>query len=156
MARKGESSRRKPPPDPVFNSPVVTGFINYMMKGGKKSTAERIFYGAMEIVAERAQHNPTEVFERAVYNLTPEVEVRPRRVGGATYQVPIEVSPRRRFMLPIRWLIRAARARNERTMAERLAGEIFDAANREGAAVRRREEVHRMAESNKAYAHYRW
>jgi small subunit ribosomal protein S7 len=156
MARKGESTRRKPYPDPVFNSPVVTGFINYMMKGGKKGTAERIFYGAMQIVAERAQHNPAEVFQRAVYNLTPEVEVRPRRVGGATYQVPMEVNPRRRFMLPIRWMIRAARARNERTMVERLAGEILDAANREGAAMRRRDDVHRMAEANKAYAHYRF
>ncbi len=156
MARKGEATRRKPYPDPVFKSPVVTGFINYMMKGGKKSTAERIFYSAMGIVGESAQHNPTEVFQQAVYNLTPELEVRPRRVGGATYQVPIEVNARRRFMLPIRWLIRAARARNERTMAERLAGEILDAANREGAAIRRRDEVHRMAEANKAYAHYRW
>lgn len=156
MARKGESTRRKPYPDPVFNSPVVTGFINYMMKGGKKSTAERIFYGAMQIIAERSGDNPTDVFQRAVYNLTPELEVRPRRVGGATYQVPMEVSARRRFMLPIRWLIRAARDRNERTMAERLAGEVWDASNREGAAVRRREDVHRMAEANKAYAHYRW
>jgi small subunit ribosomal protein S7 len=156
MARKGEVPRRKLYPDPVFNSPVVTGYINYMMKGGKKSVAEHVFYGAMAIVAERSGRNPTEIFERAVQNLTPEVEVRPRRVGGATYQVPMEVRPRRRFMLPIRWMVRAARDRHERTMAERLAGEIMDAANREGAAMRRRDDVHRMAEANKAYAHYRW
>jgi len=140
----------------VFQSRLVTGCINYMMRGGKKSVAERIFYAAMEVVAERTGRNPVEVFQQAIRNLTPELEVRPRRVGGATYQVPMEVTARRKFMLPIRWLVRAARDRHERTMVEKLAGEIIDAANREGAAMRRREDVHRMAEANKAYAHYRW
>ncbi|HEY3398485.1 MAG TPA: 30S ribosomal protein S7 [Armatimonadota bacterium] len=156
MPRKGEAPRRKITPDPVFNSRVVAGFINYMMKGGKKGTAERIFYGALELVEQRTERNPIEVFQRAMSNLTPELEVRPRRVGGATYQVPMEVTARRKFMLPVRWMVRAARARNERTMIERLAGEIVDAANREGVAMRRRDDVHRMAESNKAYAHYRF
>lgn len=156
MPRRGEPIRRRVAPDPVFQSRLVAGFINYMMRGGKKSVAERIFYAAMEVVAERTGRNPIEVFQQAVRNLTPEVEVRPRRVGGATYQVPMEVTARRKFMLPIRWLVRAARDRHERTMVQKLAGEIIDAANREGAAMRRREDVHRMAEANKAYAHYRW
>ena len=156
MPRKGEAPRRRPVPDAVFESRVVSMFINYLMKGGKKSTAERIFYGALNMIEERTNQNPIEVFARALQNVTPEVEVRPRRVGGATYQVPMEVSARRRLLLPIRWLVRAARDRNERTMAQRLAGELTDAANREGVAMRRREDVHRMAEANKAYAHYRW
>jgi small subunit ribosomal protein S7 len=155
MPRKGEVARRKPASDPVAESRLVSAFINYLMKGGKKPTAERIFYGALMQIHERTQQNPMEVFQRAMQNATPDVEVKPRRVGGATYQVPIEVTARRRLMLPIRWLVRAARGRNERTMAERLAGELLDAANREGAAMRRREEVFRMAEANKAYAHYR-
>ncbi|NLO74491.1 MAG: 30S ribosomal protein S7 [candidate division WS1 bacterium] len=156
MPRKGEAPRRRPAPDPVFESRVVSLFINYLMEGGKKTTAERVFYGALDLVQERTSQNPLEVFQRALQNVTPEVEVRPRRVGGATYQVPIEVSARRRLLLPIRWLVRAARERNERTMVQRLAGELMDAANREGVAMRRREDVHRMADANKAYAHYRW
>jgi small subunit ribosomal protein S7 len=156
MPRKGEAPRRRPAPDPVFESRVVSLFINYLMEGGKKTTAERVFYGALDLVQERTSQNPLEVFQRALQNVTPEVEVRPRRVGGATYQVPIEVSARRRLLLPIRWLVRAARERNERTMVQRLAGEHMDAANREGVAMRRREDVHRMADANKAYAHYRW
>ena len=156
MPRKGEAPRRRPTPDPVFDSRVVSLFINYLMKGGKKTVSERIFYGALDLIQQRTEANPAEVFQRAVQNVTPEVEVRPRRVGGATYQVPIEVSARRRLLLPIRWLVRAARDRNERTMAQRLAGELMDAANREGVAMRRREDVHRMADANKAYAHYRW
>ena len=156
MPRKGEAPRRRPAPDPVFESRVVSLFINYLMEGGKKTTAERVFYGALDLVQERTSQNPLEVFQSALQNVTPEVEVRPRRVGGATYQVPIEVSARRRLLLPIRWLVRAARERNERTMVQRLAGELMDAANREGVAMRRREDVHRMADANKAYAHYRW
>jgi small subunit ribosomal protein S7 len=156
MPRKGEAPRRKPAPDPVYNSRVVSLFINYLMKGGKKTVSERIFYGALDLIQERTGNNPAEIFARAMQNVTPEVEVRPRRVGGATYQVPMEVSARRRLLLPIRWLVRAARDRNERTMAQRLAGELMDAANREGVAMRRREDVHRMADANKAYAHYRW
>lgn len=156
MPRKGEAQRRRPAPDPVYDSRVVSLFINYLMKGGKKTVSERIFYGALDLIEQRTQANPAEVFQRALQNVTPEVEVRPRRVGGATYQVPMEVSARRRLLLPIRWLVRAARDRNERTMAQRLAGELMDAANREGVAMRRREDVHRMADANKAYAHYRW
>jgi small subunit ribosomal protein S7 len=156
MPRKGEAPRRKPAPDAVYNSRVVSLFINYLMKGGKKTVSERIFYGALDLIQQRTENNPAEVFARAMQNVTPEVEVRPRRVGGATYQVPIEVSARRRLLLPVRWLVRAARDRNERTMAQRLAGELMDAANREGVAMRRRDEMHRMADANKAYAHYRW
>ena len=156
MPRKGEVPRRRPAPDPVYESQVVSLFINYLMKGGKKTVSERIFYGALDLIQQRTQANPAEVFQRALQNVTPEVEVRPRRVGGSTYQIPMEVSARRRLVLPIRWLVRAARDRNERTMAQRLAGELMDAANREGVAMRRREDVHRMADANKAYAHYRW
>jgi small subunit ribosomal protein S7 len=144
-----------PEPDPVLNSRVVSKFINYLMDGGKKSVAERAFYGALDLIAERTSENPVEIFARAMTNVTPELEVRPRRVGGATYQVPMPVSAARKLILPIRWLVRGARERNERTIRERLAGEILDASNREGWAMRRREEVHRMAEANKAYAHYR-
>lgn len=156
MPRKGEVARRPSPPDAVFNSRMVSIFVNYLMKGGKKTVAEHIFYGALELIHERMERSPLEVFRRALQNVTPELEVRPRRVGGATYQVPMEVSARRRLILPIRWLVQAARNRPERTMRERVAGELMDAANREGMAMRRREEVHRMAEANKAYAHYRW
>ncbi len=155
MPRKGEIPRRQIPPDAVFNSQMVSTFINYLMKGGKKTVAEHIFYSALGLIHERTGRSPREVFHRALQNVTPELEVRPRRVGGATYQIPMEVSARRRLILPIRWLVRAARDRQERTMRERLAGELIDAANREGLAMRRREEVHRMAEANKAYAHYR-
>ncbi len=156
MPRKGEVPKREVEPDPVFGSRIVTKFINCLMKGGKKSVAEKIFYGAMGIIAEKSGRNPTEVFRGAIQNVMPVVEVRPRRVGGATYQVPVEVPPRRQLTLAIRWLITAARARHERIMAERLAGELMDAAAREGEAMRRREDVQRMAEANRAYSHYRW
>jgi len=126
------------------------------MVDGKKRTSERIFYGAMQQIHERSGRNPIEVFQEAINNVMPTLEVRPRRIGGATYQVPMEVSSRRRLTLVIRWLVMAARDRSERTMIERLANELLDAANSEGGAVRRREEMHRMAKANKAYAHYRW
>ena len=155
MPRKGEAPKRRIAPDPVFGSQTVARIINKLMKGGKKSVAERIFYGALQMIGEETGGNPLEVFQRAFRNIMPVLEVRPRRVGGATYQVPIEVGAQRQLTLTIRWLINAARARHERTMIERLARELMDAANREGAAMRRREEVQRMAEANKAYAHYR-
>jgi small subunit ribosomal protein S7 len=156
MPRKGEAIKRKVEPDPIFDSEVVTRFVNKILLGGKKSTAERIFYGALSDIGERTGGNPLEVLQQAVRNVMPAVEVRPRRVGGANYQVPIEVSARRQITLAVRWLVDAARKRGERTMRERVAKEITDAANREGAAYRRREEVYRMAEANRAYSHYRW
>ncbi|MCE5217467.1 30S ribosomal protein S7 [bacterium] len=156
MPRRGEAPRRVTPGDPIYGSPSCTRVINKLMLGGKKVTAERIFYGALQIAAERTGKNPLEVFTQAMRNVTPQVEVRPRRVGGATYQVPIEVTSRRQTTLSVRWLVGEARKRPERRMVERLANEIIDASNREGGAVKKREDVHRMAEANKAYSHYRW
>jgi small subunit ribosomal protein S7 len=155
MPRKGPAPKRQLPPDPVYNSTMVTRFINRMLTRGKRSTAERIFYGAMEIVGSRSGQPPQEIFDRALRNVMPVVEVRPRRVGGATYQVPVEVRPDRRQSLGIRWLVTAARRRGGRTMVDRLAGELLDAANNQGAAVKRREDAHRMAEANKAFGHFR-
>src|SRR5439155_5466413 len=143
-------------PDPVYNSRLATKFINRLLLKGKRSVAEGIFYGAMEIVGERANVNPLEVFEKAMKNVMPVVEVKPRRVGGATYQVPVEVRPERRQDLGIRWLVQFSRRRPGRTMREKLAGELLDAANGQGAAVKKREDSHRMAEANKAFGHYRW
>jgi small subunit ribosomal protein S7 len=140
----------------VYNDVLVQRFINRLMMCGKKSVAEKIFYRAMEIVGERTKRNPLEVFHQALNNVMPVLEVRPRRVGGATYQVPMEVRPERRISLGIRWLVLSARKRGGRTMIEKLAAEIMDAANNQGAAVKKREDTHRMAEANKAFAHYRW
>jgi small subunit ribosomal protein S7 len=140
----------------VYNDVLVQRFINRLMVCGKKSVAEKIFYRAMEIVSERTKRNPLEVFHQALKNVMPVLEVRPRRVGGATYQVPMEVRPERRISLGIRWLVTSARKRGGRTMIEKLAAEIMDAANNQGAAVKKREDTHRMAEANKAFAHYRW
>ncbi len=156
MPRKGAVAPRKVAPDTVFDSEVVARFINRLMVDGKKRTAERILYGAMQQIHERTGQNPLEIFQRAVRNVIPTLEVRPRRIGGATYQVPMEVNPRRQLTLAIRWLVAEARNRGERGMVQRLANELTDASNSEGGAVRRREEMHRMAEANKAYAHYRW
>ncbi len=156
MPRKGPAQRRTLKPDEVFGSRLVTQFINKILLDGDKSSAEKIFYGAMQLIAERTGENPLVVLRNAMRNVMPNIEVRPRRVGGATYQVPVEVETRRQLILAVRWLVGAARNRSERTMVERFAGEILDASNREGAAIRRREEMHRMAEANKAYAHYRW
>jgi len=156
MPRKGPAPRRVIPPDPVYNDVLVQRFINRLMVCGKKSVAEKIFYRAMEIVGERTKRNPLEVFHQALKNVMPVLEVRPRRVGGATYQVPMEVRPERRISLGIRWLVTSARKRGGRTIIEKLAAEIMDAANNQGAAVKKREDTHRMAEANKAFAHYRW
>jgi small subunit ribosomal protein S7 len=156
MPRKGPAEKRAITPDPIYNNRMVTRFINRMMLDGKKSVAERIFYGALEQAESRASRPGIEVFEEALRNVMPVVEVKPRRVGGATYQVPVEVRPERRTALGIRWMITFARRRNGRSMVDKLAGELLDAANRSGGAVRRREEGYKMAEANKAFSHYRF
>lgn len=156
MARKGPAKKRELLPDPKFNEKVVTQFINNMQVHGKKSLAEQIFYGALELVEDRTSENGVELFKAALDNVRPAVEVRSRRVGGATYQVPVEVRPVRRTALAIRWIIINARSRAEKTMRDRLAAELIDAANKRGGAVKKREDTHRMAEANKAFAHYRW
>lgn len=156
MPRKGPVPKRDVLPDPIYNSKIFTKLVNQLMWDGKKSLAEKICYGAFEIVQSKTRREPLEVFEEAMKNITPIVEVRARRVGGANYQVPVEVRSDRRQTLAIRWLVGYARKRGEKTMAERLAGEIMDAANHSGAAVKKREDTHKMAEANKAFAHYRW
>lgn len=156
MPRRGPVRPRAILPDPVYNSVLVQRFINRLMVDGKKSVAERIFYMAMQQVEARAKRPAIEVFDQAVRNVMPVIEVRPRRVGGSTYQVPVEVRPERKISLAIRWLVTNARKRSGRTMIERLAGELLDAANNTGASVKKREDVHRMADANKAFAHYRW
>ncbi len=156
MPRKGPAPRRELEPDPVYRSVLVTQLINKVLLSGKKTTAERIVYGAFDIVAEKTGGDPVAAFKRAVDNVRPQLEVKSRRVGGATYQVPVEVRPRRATTLSVRWLVGFSRDRRERTMAERLANEILDASNGIGASVKRREDMHKMAESNKAFAHYRW
>jgi small subunit ribosomal protein S7 len=156
MPRKGEVRRREILPDPKFHDRMVAKFINAMMNRGKRSTAERILYSAFDRINDRAKEDPLGLFKRALDNIKPVVEVRPRRVGGATYQVPVEVRPSRRASLAMRWLVVNARARAEKSMAERLAAELMDAANNRGAAIKKKEDTHRMAEANKAFAHYRW
>jgi small subunit ribosomal protein S7 len=156
MPRKGEVRRREVLPDPKFHDRLVTKFVNAMMYGGKKSTAERIFYGALDLVAQRTKEDALVIFRRALDNVKPSVEVRSRRVGGATYQVPVEVRPVRRMSLGMRWLVQYSRGRSEKSMADRLAGEILDAANGRGTAMKKKEDTHRMADANKAFAHYRW
>ncbi len=143
-------------PDPVYSSPLITKFINGMMWGGKKSTAEKIFYTALVQVGEKLGEDPLKAFKRAVDNVRPTVEVKSRRVGGSTYQVPLEVPQERRGSLAIRWIVGASRARGEKTMTDRLMGELLDAANNRGNAVKKKEDTHRMAEANKAFAHYKW
>ena len=156
MSRRHQAEKREVLPDPKFGDRVLSKFMNNLMYDGKKSAAERIVYGAMGRVEEKMKREPVEVFHEALDNIKPQVEVRSRRVGGATYQVPVEVRPERREALAIRWLINASRARNENTMEERLAGEVLDAANNRGTAVKKREDTHKMAEANKAFSHYRW
>ena len=156
MPRRRVAVKREILPDPIYNSTVVSKFINGIMKTGKKSRAEQIFYGAMEEIGEKAGDEPLKVFKAALDNVAPALEVKSRRIGGATYQVPIEVSKDRRNTLAIRWIISHARARSEKTMKERLVGEILDASSGRGGSVRNRENVHRMAEANKAFAHYRF
>ena len=156
MPRKGHVPKRQVIPDPVYNSPLVSKFINCIMWKGKKSTAEQVFYGALDIIKEKTGEDPIKVFKKAVDNVKPVLEVKSRRVGGANYQVPIEVNQYRRVSLSIRWLITYTRMRKEKSMQERLAAEFMDAASNRGAAIKRREDIHRMAEANKAFAHYRW
>lgn len=156
MPRKGPAVRRELAPDPVYRSVLVTQVTNKVLSRGKRTVAERIVYGALDTVKERTESDPVAILKRAVENVRPELEVRSRRVGGATYQVPVEVRPRRATTLAIRWLVSYSQARREKTMAERLANEILDASNGVGASVKRREDLHKMAEANKAFAHYRW
>ncbi|AZV58755.1 MULTISPECIES: 30S ribosomal protein S7 [Clostridium] len=156
MARKGHIGKRDVLPDPVYNSKVVTKLVNSIMEDGKKGVAQKICYGAFDIIHEKTNKEPMEVFEEAMNNIMPLLEVKARRIGGATYQVPIEVRPERRQTLGIRWLLIASRKRNEKYMRERLASELMDAANNTGAAVKKREDTHKMAEANKAFAHYRY
>ena len=156
MSRRHSAEKREIIPDAKYGDVVLTKFMNSIMYEGKKSVAERIVYGAFDIVEGRAKTDPLELFRQALDNVAPAIEVRSRRVGGATYQVPVEVRHERRQALAIRWLIAAARARNERTMVERLSGELLDASNNRGNAVKKREDTHRMAEANRAFSHYRW
>jgi small subunit ribosomal protein S7 len=156
MPRKGHVSKREKMPDPKYNDLLVQRLVNCVMLDGKKSTATRIVYGAFDSIGEKTKEEPLKVFHKAMDNIKPEIEVKARRVGGATYQVPVEVRLNRKLSLGIRWLIRYARERSEKTMLERLAAEILDAFNNKGGAVKKREDTHKMAEANKAFAHYRW
>ena len=156
MPRRREVPKRQILPDPIHNSQLLSKFVNVVMKAGKKSTAERIMYGALNLIQERIDEDPMRVFKKAVENVKPAVEVKSRRVGGSTYQVPIEVRPNRRLALSMRWLIASAKSRGEKTMKQRLAGELMDAAENRGIAIKRKEDTHRMADANKAFAHYRW
>ena len=156
MPRRGPPQRRELPPDPVYDSVLVTQFVNKVLQRGKRSVAERIVYAALETVGRRTGAEPDTILKRAVDNVKPQLEVRSRRVGGATYQVPVDVRPRRQTTLAIRWIVGYARDRREHTMAARLAGELLDASNNSGASIKRKEDLHKMAESNKAFAHYRW
>ena len=156
MPRRGNVPKREILPDPIYHSVMVTRLINSIMLNGKKGVAQKVVYGSFDIIKEKTSKEPLEVFIAALENIMPTLEVKARRVGGATYQVPIEVRPARRQALGLRWLTNYARARNEKTMRQRLAGEIIDASNSTGAAVKKREDTHKMADSNKAFAHYRW
>ncbi|NPV54071.1 MAG: 30S ribosomal protein S7 [Firmicutes bacterium] len=156
MPRRGKVGRRELIPDPVYQSKLATAMINRLLMRGKRGIAEGIFYRAMDIIREKTGKDPLEIFDRALKNVMPVLEVKPRRVGGATYQVPIEVRPDRRTALGLRWMVQFARERSEKSMAEKLAGEIMDAAQGVGGSVKKREDTHRMAEANKAFAHYRW
>jgi small subunit ribosomal protein S7 len=156
MPRRREVAKRETLPDPLFSSTLVTKFINCMMVEGKKSVAEHAFYGALDLIKDRAKEDPVKVFKKALDMVKPVLEVKSRRVGGATYQVPVEVANDRRTSLAIRWVISNARGRSEKTMKEKLAAEILDASNNRGGAIKKKEDTHRMAEANKAFAHYRW
>jgi small subunit ribosomal protein S7 len=156
MPRRYRPEKRKVQPDLRYQSVMLQKFINRMMKGGKKSTARRIMYDALDLIEERTQRPPLEVFEQAMQNATPQIEVKPRRVGGATYQVPMEVAPQRRTSLAIRWMLQATLSRGGRSMSEKLAAEFMDAAKGQGATVKRKDDTHRMAEANRAFAHYRF
>ena len=156
MPRRREIRKREVLPDPKFHDALVAKIINGLMRRGKKSVAESIFYGALNIIQEKTQSDPMKAFKQAMDNVKPMLEVRPRRVGGATYQVPVEVRPERKIALAIRWIIGYAKQRAEKTMEEKLSGELLDAASNRGAAIKKREDTHKMAEANKAFAHYRW
>ncbi len=156
MARRNRPERRPTPPDARFSSPTVQVLINKVMTRGKKSTSERVVYGAFDRIQTQTGRDPLDVFQQAVRNTTPVLEVKPRRVGGATYQVPVEIRADRRLALSMRWLLTSARNRNGRSMSEKLASELLDAANNTGAAIKRRDDTHRMAEANRAFVHYRW
>lgn len=156
MPRRTRVVRRSIAPDPKYGNPLLAAFINKVMLSGKKSTAERLVYGALDQIEQQQRRNPVEVFEEAVRNATPMVEVKPRRVGGATYQVPVDIRAERRMALALRWLIKSSRARKGRTMSERLAGELMDAASNQGTTIKLKQDTHRMAEANRAFAHYRW
>jgi small subunit ribosomal protein S7 len=156
MARRRVAEKREVLPDPKFHDIMVTKFINALMVCGKKSVAEHIFYGALDVIGDRSKQDPLTIFKRALDNVKPVLEVKSRRVGGSTYQVPVEVRPERRQALSSRWIIQAARSRSERTMQQRLAAELLDAANNTGLSIKKKEDTHKMAEANKAFAHYRW
>ena len=156
MSRRSKPAKRVPLADPVYNSVDISKFINRIMRRGKKSLAERIFYATMERIKERTNEDPIEIFQKAMTNATPLLEVKARRVGGANYQVPVEVKPDRAQALALRWIVNATRSRGGKTMAEKLANELIDASNGTGAAVKKKDDTHRMAEANKAFAHYRW
>ncbi len=156
MPRKREVRKRGILPDPKYRDTLIAKFINGVMRCGKKSVAEKIFYRSLDIIKDRTQSDPIKIFHQAMDNVKPLLEVRPRRVGGATYQVPVEVRPSRKMALSIRWIIGYAKQRSEKTMEEKLSGELIDASNSRGAAIKKREDTHKMAEANKAFAHYRW
>ncbi len=156
MPRRRYIAKREVLPDPVYNSQLVTRFINSILRQGKRSTAESIFYGALDVIQAKTQDDPLKVFKRAMDNVKPQLEVKSRRVGGSTYQVPVEVPPGRQLSLSIRWLIDFAKARGEKSMVDKLAGEFMDAANNRGGAMKKKDDTHRMAEANKAFSHYRW
>jgi small subunit ribosomal protein S7 len=156
MARRRVAQKREVLPDPKYHDQLVTKFVNVLMGRGKKSLSERIFYGALDLVADRSKQDPLTLFKRALDNVKPVLEVKSRRVGGSTYQVPVEVRFERRQALSIRWIVQAAKSRSERTMHQRLAAELLDAANNTGTSIKKKEDTHKMAEANKAFAHYRW
>lgn len=156
MARRRVSTKREILPDPKYNSKLVSRFISVILKDGKKSVAEKILYGALDILKEKTGSDPLKVFKTAVENVKPVLEVKPRRVGGATYQVPMEVRPHRKIALALRWIVTYARDRKEKTMRERLAAELLDAYNNTGSSIKKKEDTHKMAEANRAFAHYRW
>lgn len=156
MSRRAKVERRVIPPDSRYGSELLARFINKVMERGKKGVAERIVYDALDIIQARTSRNPVDVFQQAIHNATPMLEVKPRRVGGATYQVPVQIEPARRLSLAIRWLLQSARTRSGRSMAEKLAAELLDAASNTGTTIKRRDDTHRMAEANRAFSHYRW
>jgi small subunit ribosomal protein S7 len=156
MSRRNRAVKREIIPDAKYSSPVITELISRMMRGGKKSVAQRVMYDALALIEERAKRNPMEVFDQAIKNIMPTIEVKPRRVGGATIQVPVEIAADRRMALTHRWILSAARSRGGKSMAEKLAGELMDAAQGQGSAIKKREDTHKMAEANRAFAHYRW